>query len=80
MLKVVHETLKVFDRQRLVISPDQAEIKEAINDPSIDTTHKLKLSIPIIPLLLDYETELELEAGFNLKALWQQLKNRFQKS
>ena len=49
---------------------------DVVEDPKLDVTHKLKVSVPIIPLILSYETEVELKSGLNLKATWQRLKAR----
>jgi hypothetical protein len=80
LLKSVQLTLEAVERKGLAISSAQKEIEKVIYDPSIDAKHKLKVSIPIIPLLIDYEAELELGTGFNLKTLWEQWKNKFQKN
>ncbi len=47
-----------------------AQVAEAIKDPALDSSHKLKLSIPIVPLLLSYEAEIGIASGVNLKRLW----------
>jgi hypothetical protein len=46
---------------------------EIITDPSLDVKHRLKVAIPIIPFLLDYEGEIELGTGFNIKTAWEQV-------
>jgi len=51
-------------------------LSAVVDDPKLDVTHKLKVSIPIIPLILSYETEVELKSGLNLKTAWQRLKVR----
>ena len=51
-------------------------LSEVVDDPKLDVNHKLKVSVPIIPLILSYETEVELKSGLNLKAAWQGLKAR----
>jgi hypothetical protein len=80
LLKNVQITLETAKSKGLSISSAQEEIERVIDDPSIDAKHKIKVSIPIIPLLIDYEAELELGTGFNLKMLWEQWKNRFRKT
>lgn len=51
-------------------APDDARhAAELIGQPHLDTAHKLKLTVPIIPLLLSYEGEVGIEAGVNLKEL-----------
>ena len=49
-------------------------LSKVVDDPKLDVNHKLKVSVPIIPLILSYETEFELKGGLNLKAAWQRLK------
>jgi hypothetical protein len=61
-------------------TPEAAQIAQAvrvIQDPLTDASQKLKLSIPLIPLFLSYETELRLNITANLKAAWERLKQRF---
>lgn len=48
-------------------------ISEVINEPRMDVRHKLKITIPIIPVLLACEGELELSSGMNLETAWQGL-------
>ena len=49
-------------------------LSEIVDDPKLDVNHKLKVSIPIIPLILTYETEVRLKSELNLKTAWQRLK------
>jgi hypothetical protein len=51
-----------------------ANLSKALDDPKLDLTQKLKLSVPIIPFILSYEGEVELKGGLNLKSVWQSLK------
>jgi len=53
---------------------DVAIASEVVNDPKLDVGHKLKVTIPIIPLMLSYEGEIDLKSGLNLKKAWQKLK------
>jgi hypothetical protein len=53
------------------------EITEILEAPGLDFQHKLKVSLPIIPLLIDYEAEVGLGSGFNLKAMWEKWKENF---
>ena len=53
-------------------------LSKMVDDPKLDVNHKLKVSVPIIPLILSYETEVELKSGLSLKAAWQRLKARVQ--
>jgi hypothetical protein len=50
------------------------KLSEVVDDSKLDVHHKLKVSVPIIPLILSYEIEVGLKSGLNLKAAWQRLK------
>jgi hypothetical protein len=52
------------------------KLSEVVDDPKLEVNHKLKVSVPIIPLILSYETEVELKSGLPLKAAWEGLKAR----
>ena len=45
------------------------QLPDVIDDPKLDVSHKLKVTIPIIPLLLSYEGFIELKNGMNLYSL-----------
>lgn len=44
-----------------------------VSAPELSVKHKLKVTIPIVPLLLGYEGEVELNSRLNLEASWQAL-------
>lgn len=48
-------------------------LSEVIEEPKLDVNHKLKLTIPIIPLLLSYEGEVGLRRETHLKNVWKNL-------
>ncbi len=50
------------------------EASKIIADPKLNLNHKLKYTIPIIPLILSYEGEIEFKSGLNLRNAWQSLK------
>ena len=56
---------------------DVAQIAHVIQGPTADIKQKLKLSIPLVPLFLSYETEFNLNIAVNLTAAWERLKERF---
>lgn len=62
-----------YDQQ---LVSEAEDLLEVVDDPKLEVAHKLKLSVPIIPLILSYETELGLKSGLNLKAAWKGLKAR----
>ena len=49
----------------------QAEIAGIIKSPELDTRHKITVTLPIVPFLINYEGELELGTGFNIKSAWE---------
>lgn len=48
---------------------------ELASAPGLDARHKLKVTIPIVPVLLSYEGELELNSRLDLAAVWQALQD-----
>jgi len=73
-LLVIRQTeIGLYDSQ---LVSEAKSLSEVVDDPKFDVTHKLKVSIPIIPLILSYETEVELKSELNLKTAWQRLKAR----
>jgi septal ring factor EnvC (AmiA/AmiB activator) len=60
----------------LQLVSEAKSLSEVVDDPKLDVSHKLKVSIPIIPLILSYEIEIGLKSGLNLKTVWQRLKAR----
>ena len=73
LFEIRHKERGLYDSQLI---SEAKNLSELIDDPKLDVNHKLKFSIPIIPLILSYETEVELKSGLNLKAAWQGLKAR----
>lgn len=71
-LNAVHETLAALQQQGVSL-PGQQAVAEAIDSPTLEVKHKLKVTLPIIPLLLGYEGELELGSGVNLETVWERL-------
>lgn len=69
----MQEMLAVLEGLIPSLPPSQATVAEIIKDPQLDTKHKLKFTLPIIPMLVEYEGELELGSGFNIKSAWEQL-------
>jgi len=58
------------------LASQAADISRVLDDPKLETSHKLKISLPVIPLILRYEGEIGLKGGLNLKSAWQSLKNK----
>ncbi|MBD1889191.1 hypothetical protein [Coleofasciculus sp. FACHB-SPT9] len=72
LLQGTQQMLAVLN-QRNIVLPGEQEVTETIKAPELDAKHKLRVTLPIIPLILEYEAELELGTGINLKAAWQKL-------
>lgn len=65
-----------MDYADLQLANDAMTLSKLIDDPKIDSAHKLKVSIPIIPLILSYEGEVGLNVGMNLKEAWKHLRGK----
>jgi hypothetical protein len=74
----------VLEAQRFNLLPgpehDTARVVQMIDAPNLDVTHKLKLSIPVVPFLLDYEAEIGLSSGMDLEKAWNWLTDRLRHS
>ncbi|MFN6478894.1 hypothetical protein [Nostoc sp. DedQUE07] len=72
----------LIEKRLATLPPDQANVagitraKKIAKDPSLDTKHRLKLFLPIIPIILSYEGEIELGAGANLPGVWDWVKKK----
>lgn len=51
----------------------QDDISEIIASPTLDLKHKIKITLPVIPLLLNYEAELAFGSGIKLEGLWNRI-------
>ena len=69
----MQQMLVVLEERIPALPPSQAAIAEIIKAPELDARHKLKVTLPLVPFLVDYEGELELGSGFNIKSAWEQL-------
>jgi hypothetical protein len=69
----MQQMLAVLEERLPALPPSQAAVAEIIKAPELDTKHKLKVTLPLVPFLVDYEGELELGSGFNIKSAWEQL-------
>jgi hypothetical protein len=82
-LNAIHQTLSEIRQNKTgqynpLLITEVEKVSVIIDDPKLDSNHKLKYSIPLIPLILSYEGEIELKSGLNLKKAWQSLKARIQ--
>ena len=79
-LSAVQQTLSEIQEKADKIDPkvvsEAASISKVLEDPKLSVTQKLKYSVPIIPLILSFEGEVELKSEMNLKSAWKALKSR----
>lgn len=72
-LDAVQQTLDALP-QRIADLIERQAVTDAINN-AVDMKHKLKLALPIIPVLLSYEGEIELSSEMTLlKGTWRKLR------
>ena len=69
----MHQMLAVLEENIPVLPPSQAAVANIIKAPELDARHRLKVTLPIVPLLVEYEGEFELGSGFNVKLAWEKL-------
>lgn len=77
ILPSIQEGLIILQQRGVTLPVSQEEILGVINEPQMDFKHRLKVAVPIIPFLLDYEGELELGTGINIKKALKQFLARF---
>jgi hypothetical protein len=76
ILPSIQEGLIILQQRGVTLPVSQEEIVQVINAPQMDFKHRLKVAVPIIPFILDYEGELELGTGINLKEALKQFRAR----
>lgn len=76
ILPSIQEGLSILQQRGITLTGSQEEIVQVINAPQMDFKHRLKIAVPIIPFILDYEGELELGTGINLKEALKQFRAR----
>lgn len=57
-----------------VIQQAVVQAQELLSAPNLDTLHRLKVTLPLLPFFLSYEGEMELGQGLNLEMLWEKMK------
>jgi len=80
-LGAIRDTINEIRQQGSFISDSNLnskieEISDVVDSPKLDVSHKLKVTVPIIPLILSYEGELGLKSGINLESAWKKLLNK----
>jgi hypothetical protein len=64
------QVLLLLEERVQALPSSHSSIANLIKDPGLDVKHKLKVAIPLIPFVLDYEGEIELGTGLNLETVW----------
>lgn len=77
-LAAIHLALAAINARAASIADRQLaqavqQTVELASDPGLDVKHKLKITLPIVPVLLAYEGEIELGSRLNLREVWQAL-------
>lgn len=80
-LDAVRETLNEIRQQKTFLSDstlasDLEQLSDVVDAPKLDVSHKLKITVPIIPFFLSYEGFVELKSGMNLESAWKKLLDR----
>ena len=78
VLVAVRDTLNEIRQKETFLSDSHLtseieKLSDVVDAPKLDVSHKLKITIPIIPFILSYEGEMGLKSGLNLKSAWQRL-------
>jgi len=78
ILATVQQTLSEIQRyqeesRNSEMAGNIQRISEVINEPKLNVRQRLKITLPIIPLLMKYEGEFELSEAINLENAWKLL-------
>jgi len=76
MLDLVKQVLSAIQHQELrgTVTPNDIEhLSKVVDDTRLKAADKLKVTLPLIPYLLQYEHEITLETGGNLSVAWDKL-------
>ncbi|NEP53051.1 MAG: hypothetical protein F6K65_31330 [Moorea sp. SIO3C2] len=77
----MQQMLALLEQRIPALPTSQVEtVGEIIKDPGMDFKHRLKVALPIVPMLVEYEGEIELGSGFNIKSAWKQLVAKLQRN
>jgi pSer/pThr/pTyr-binding forkhead associated (FHA) protein len=81
LLTAIQQGYTELQQKELLISTDEVsqetkKLPQVWNSPDISTGGKLKLSIPIIPKILTYETELSVNVKESLNGFWKKFKKK----
>ncbi|MBD2615000.1 MAG: hypothetical protein FWK04_16085 [Nostoc sp. GBBB01] len=69
----IQQMLVALEKRIPALPVSNLAVTEIIKNPELDAKHKLKITLPIVPMLVEYEGELEFGTGLNIKSAWEQL-------
>ena len=77
-LGAVRDTLNEIHQQKAFLSDSNLtsevqNLSDVMSESKLDVSHKLKVTVPIIPFILSYEGELGLNSGIKLESAWKKL-------
>ena len=80
-LGAIRDALNEISQKEIFLSDSHLtseieNISEVVDAIKLDVSHKLKVTVPIIPFILSYEGELGLKSGMNLESAWTKLLNK----
>ena len=76
----IEQMLAVLEERVSALPPSQAAIAaKIIKDPELDAKHRVKVTVPLVPFIINYEGDLELGSGFDIKSAWEELLSRLRR-
>lgn len=71
---------EILQHEKIISDPNLAngieQLSDLVDSPKLDASHKLKITLPIIPFFLSYEGFVELKSGMKLESAWNKLLSR----
>ena len=71
--KQTRKALAAIEKQLPALAPQRADLAQTLNSPNLSADHKLKLSLPLIPFILNYEGEFGFSGDVNIRTILNQL-------
>lgn len=75
----IEEMWAVLEERLPELPSNQAAVANWVRAPGLDARHRVKVALPIVPFLVDYEAEFELNGGLDFKGLWEAMKAKLRK-
>lgn len=77
VFELARQTVIELQKQGISLDTQQKQVAEIMSAAKLDVRHGFKFSVPIIPLLLSYETGVVLQSSVDLRATWERLVAKF---